>query len=282
MVEVGPAGPLGAGAGRQAVRSRRSAAEKRPWRDLAGLAGNVERQFVHPVHVGDTVLPFRAREPLLAVIPWDGQRLLAGDDDRIDLYPGLADWWRNAEGLWNQHRSSERLTLLGQIDYRRKLSEQLPAATHRVVYGASGMYLAAARIDDPSAVIEHGLYWAAAADLDEALYLVAVLNSDALLQLIGPLQARGEHNPRHFDKYVFQVPIPLYEAADDLHRRLVALARRAEEIAAGIHLPAGVSFQALRRRIRTELAASSLAADLDTAVEALLATRTPTPTANTL
>jgi hypothetical protein len=92
MVEAGPAGPLGAGAGRQAVCSRRSATEKKPWRDLSALTGNVERQFVHPVHVGDTVLPFRAREPLLTVIPWDGQRLLAGADERIDLYPGLADW----------------------------------------------------------------------------------------------------------------------------------------------------------------------------------------------
>ena len=144
------------------------------------------------------------------------------------------------------------------------------------------MYLAAARVNDPRVVIDRKLYWATAADVDEARYPVAVLNSDALLQLIRPLRARGEHNPRDFDKYVFRVPIPLYDAGDDVHRGLVALARRAEEVAAGVSLPAGVSFQVLRRRIRTELAASSLAVDLDTAVEVLLATRTPTPTANTL
>src|SRR5664280_3187925 len=110
-----------------------------------------------------------------------------------------------------RHRSSEQLTLLGRIDYQRTLSQQLPPAPHRVVYSKGGMYLAAARVDDPRVVIDHKLYWATATDIDEALYLVAVLNSDALLQLIRPLQARGEHNPRDFDKYIFQVPLPLHD-----------------------------------------------------------------------
>src|SRR5664280_3187924 len=63
-----------------------------------------------------------------------------------------------------RHRSSEQLTLLGRIDYQRTLSQQLPPAPHRVVYSKGGMYLAAARVDDPRVVIDHKLYWATAAD----------------------------------------------------------------------------------------------------------------------
>jgi hypothetical protein len=63
------------------------------------------------------------------------------------------------------------------------------------------MYMAAARISDRSAVIDTTLYWAAVADVDEARFLTAVLNSETLTRLVRPLQARGEHNPRHFDKY---------------------------------------------------------------------------------
>ena len=179
------------------------------------------------------MLPYRLLPPRLAVIPWDGKKLLAGaDDDQIGDYPGLAAWWRKAEEIWNEYRASDRLTLLGQIDYRHKLSQQFPPPAHRVVYSASGMYLAAARISDQTAVIEHSLYWAATAGINEARYLTAILNSDTLTQLVRPLQARGEHNPRHFDKYIFQLPIPLYDSGNPEHRQLAELAEHAEEAAA--------------------------------------------------
>lgn len=63
------AGPLGLGAGRARVRSRRSTLEKKPWKDIPDLTGAVERIFIHPVHLGETLLPFRMAAPLLAVLP---------------------------------------------------------------------------------------------------------------------------------------------------------------------------------------------------------------------
>ena len=47
------------------------------------------------------MLPYRLFPPRLAVIPWDGKKLLGADDDQIDDYPGLAAWWRKAEEIWN-------------------------------------------------------------------------------------------------------------------------------------------------------------------------------------
>jgi hypothetical protein len=237
IVEEDRFSPFGAGAGRRAVRSARSSNEKAPWKDLPDLVGVVERQFVHPLYLGDTVLPFRTRTPATTVVPWDGERLLSGDDERLDFYPGLAEWWRAAERLWNESRSSDRLTLLQRLDFRRGLSQQFPSAPYRVVYSASGMYLAAATVTDQTAVLEHKLYWASAANLDEARYLTAVLNSDTVTLAVRPLQARGEHNPRDFDKYVWRLPIPLFEPSDPLHMELVSLAKRAEQVAAGWSCP---------------------------------------------
>ena len=93
---------------------------------------------VHPAPLpGDNVLPYRLLPPRLAVIPWDGKKLLDGNDDQIDDYPGLAAWWRQAEEIWNTHRSSDRLTLLERLDYRRRLSQPVPAsrASRRVQRG---------------------------------------------------------------------------------------------------------------------------------------------------
>jgi len=92
--------------------------------------------------------------------------------------------------------------LLGRLDYQRGLRNQLPCPTIRVVYTKSGMCLASGIVTDAKVVVDHKLYWATAENLDEARYLTAVLNIDALLRIIQPLQARGEHNPRDFDKYV--------------------------------------------------------------------------------
>lgn len=251
------------------MRSQRSPNEKRPWKDLPDLIGSVERQFVRPVHLGDTVLPFRELPPRLGIIPWDGQRLLDGGDDRLNLYPGLATWWRHAEQLWETHRVSAAMSLLDRIDYQRTLQNQFPAAAHRVVYSASGMYLAAARVADSTAVIEHKLYWASTADVNEARYLIAVLNSQALLDLVRPLQSRGEHNPRDFDKYVFKVPFPLFSPDNPSHNRLAALAERAEAVAAAVELPA-VSFQAQRRRIREALELDGVGKEIDDQVRDIL------------
>jgi hypothetical protein len=209
-------------------------------------------------------------KPRLAVVPWDGDRLLSGDDPGLDNYPGLADYWRRAEGLWNQHRSSDRLTLLQRLDYRRGLSQQFPTPEHRVVYSKGGMYLAAARISDPSVVIDHKLYWGTAATVEEARYLVAILNTDAMTQRVRPLQARGEHNPRDFDKYVWWVPVPLYEESDDRHRALAGLSAEAEEFVASLDLSGGVAFEALRRRVRQELAASKTGKQIEVIVTELL------------
>ena len=232
LVEPDGAAPLGAGAGRAAIRSRRTAGEKKPWKSLPTKHGTVEREFVRPLFLGDSVLPFRCLDPFLAAIPWDGTRLLHGADERLDLYPGLAAWWRSAESTWLQHRSSERLTLVQRLDYRRGLSQQFPAPNYRVLYATSGMYMAAAFITDPNAVIDTKLYWGAAQNAQEARYLCAILNAPVTTSSVRPLQSRGEHNPRDFHKYVFQLPIPLYDEADPVHAALVALAERADRVAA--------------------------------------------------
>jgi SAM-dependent methyltransferase len=271
MVEERPVPALGAGAGRKAVRSQRSATEKQPWRDLPALDGVVEVPFLRRTYLGDNVLPFRTLPARLAVIPWDDKRLLDGTDDRIEDYPGLESWWRAAEAAWNAHRSSDRLTLREQLDYRKKLTDQMPPLPQRIVYSKGGMYLAAARVTDQWAVVDHTLYWATVNTMDEGRFLTAMLNSDVLTQLVRPLQARGEHNPRHFDKYIFRLPIPLYDPVSAAHRQLVALAERAEQVAEAVELPVGVSFQAQRRRVREALASDGVAGELNQATMALLA-----------
>jgi hypothetical protein len=135
------------------------------------------------------------------------------------------------------------------------------------------MYVAAAVVSDSTAVIEHALYWGPATSLDEARFLIAILNSTALAMAVRPLQSRGEHNPRHYDKYIFQLPIPLYDPHDSDHRSLVELAEQAEQIAVSTPLPT-IRFETQRRLIRKALVNRGVSADIDAIVKPLLAVTT--------
>jgi SAM-dependent methyltransferase len=272
VVERAPAGPLGVPAGFSRVRSLRTRQENPPWRDVDTLEGTVEAEFVRPMHLGSTVVPFRALEPLAAIVPWDraAKRLLDVDDDELDRYPRLAEWWRTASALWTEHGTPENYGLTGRVDFQRKLSRQLPPAQHRVVYTASGNRLAAARISDSPAVFQHKLYWAATRDIAEAHYLTAVLNSATLAQLVAPYQSRGQFGARDFDLYVWYVPIPEYDPTVALHTQLAEFGAHAETAAAGVDLT-GTGFQTARRRVREALEDDGVADAIEDAVVALLA-----------
>jgi hypothetical protein len=269
LVERPPSGPLGLPSGEVQVTSRRSAYEKKPWRDLEPLEGVVESDFLRDAILGETVLPFRLREPHECVIPLDGAKLIAGDHARIDMYPRLADWWRRAEQVWVNNRQNDTLTLAQQLDFRAKLSNQVPASHERVVYAASGMHIAACRLTASTAVIEHSLYWAAVTDVAEAHFLCALLNSPSVTAAVRPLMSYGK-DERHIDKYVWQLPIPQFNAATAIHAKLAELGARAEAEVATLELDMSKHFSALRRTIRGFLAESKSGRQIDALVKELL------------
>lgn len=269
LVEPQPVNPLGLGAGRRQVQSVRSSYEKPPWKDVAGMKGVVEAEFVRSLLLSESVLPYRLLPFREAVLPLEGNVLLDSDHPHLDLYPGLAAWWRQAEQLWEQYRTSERLTLAEQIDYRSKLTDQLPTSPLRLVYTASGMHVSAALVETPNLVVEHGLYWAAVSSPAEGFYLCAILNNHELTQLVRPLMSYGK-DERHIDKHVWQLPIPRYDPANPIHLRLSTLGRQEADLVAGLELDQDRNFVNLRQDIREVLTAGSAGEEINQIVIELL------------
>lgn len=170
-------GPFGAPVGQTAVRSRRSG-DKEPWKSAPDIVGRIEDQFLMPTLLGSSIVHHQMREPELAVIPWNGTELLHSTHPSIDAHPGLAAWWRQAEGRWDT-LGKGKMTFEERTNYQNTLTCQFPIPSIRVAYTTSGTYLAAAVIDDATIVIDHALYWIPVTTLGEANYLTAVLNSDA-------------------------------------------------------------------------------------------------------
>jgi SAM-dependent methyltransferase len=267
-VEVVPSGRLGGDPAAPVIESLRSNQEKEPWRRLPGLRGPVEREFLRPMLLGASVAPYRLLSPVTAVVPWDPRtsRLLDSASAQSEGYIDLAKWLADAERVWTKH-GKKRRTLLEQLNYYDQLTAQLPPAAVRVVYAASGAQPAVAVLEDPAAVVEHGLYWAAAGR-DEAHYLAAILNSETARARVAHLQDRGQWGARHFDKIMLDVlPIPPFDPESEAHRELVSASVAAEGVAQAAELPPGGHFTRARQLIRKTLTE----AGIDETVNALVA-----------
>ncbi|MDN5797043.1 MAG: N-6 DNA methylase [Intrasporangium sp.] len=263
------AGPLGAGAGRTRTASARSTQEKPPWKHQPSLTGTVENTVIRDVYLGENIAPYRPLAPRRAVLPLTADRIMTRGE--VDALPGASKWWADVESGWELGRKpTEELPLLERFDYQRQLSAQLPIATHRVVYSASGNSLAAARLSDSGGVIEHKLYWAPVGSPDEGRYLEAILNSTTMLDRVRPLQAKGLFGPRDFDKYVFYIPFPTYDASSPEHAAIAGLAALAEQAADAVDLSGVTKFTDARAKIRAALDAAGLTAQIEAAVAAVL------------
>lgn len=267
VVERREASSLGLPKGRIAVQSSRSVQEKKPWKDLPTISDVIESKFVRPFYTGETIFPYRTGTPQLAVIPCSKSDLMG--PSQIEMHPGLHHWWQKAESYWMEHRSSERLSLAERLDYQATLSKQLPIPPLRIVYNRAGMHLAAAKIVDRRALIANGLYWAAVRSLDEADYLCAIINAPVTTELVRPFMSYGK-DERDIHKHIWEVPIPLFDEANPVHRRLAELAKAAEQTAAQFTLNSELHFAASRRHIREALMATEVGQEINEIVFELI------------
>jgi hypothetical protein len=224
---------------------------------------------VRPICLGSSLAPFRILRLENAIIPWDGQKLLAGEE--LDRFPGLRSWWDKAQGLWEANRPDYSTDdLIGRIEYKDGTSKQFPIAPIRVVYAASGSNLVAARLMDDRAMASETTYWAACGSEEESHYLTAILNSQSLLDRIRDLQAQGQFGTRHFHKVVFAAGFPLFDPTDEVHQEIASLGMQAEAVAGGLDVE-GVRFQKARRVAADALTAAGLRDELDVRVKEVLA-----------
>ncbi|MBV8889902.1 MAG: N-6 DNA methylase [Alphaproteobacteria bacterium] len=271
LVERRQMGRLGANPSAPFVVSRRSRQEKPPWRNLPPIENPVEAEFLRPVLLGESILPYRVFRPFEGVIP------ATKNGDILDAqgaanrgFQGLHSWMRKAEANWNSHADSGSMTLIARWNYHNELGAQFPTPSLRIIYAASGTLPAACLVRDPRAVVEHKLYWTALNTLAEARYLTAILNSETARSRAAEFQSRGQWGARDFDKVMFNLPIPRFDPKRRLHAALARAAERAEQIAAAVELPEGVRFQRARAMVRAALAEAGLARQIDDLVARLL------------
>ena len=125
-------------------------------------------------------------------------------------------------------------------------------------------------------MVDYTLFWVECKNTEEANYLLAIINSDALYESVQPLMAKGQFGARHLQKHLWKLPIPEYDPKQKLH---VVIARAGERAAAGaaeklaqVRQERGSRFTVTiaRRELRAWLRSSPEGKEVEAAVKALL------------
>ena len=218
------------------VNPRRGSQDKEPWRSLDLYAiseQTVEAAHVFDIHLGETIVPYATLEPLRAALPLrrDEFRVPSADEGVGGIRLGglsqrMRDRWRIVSSLWTQNRAAaNKMNLLAQLDYYGKLSSQLgwrqdPGdRTVRVAYNQSGAP-PAALIQGNESLVDYTLFWIACSDIQEANYLLAVINSQALYGTVASLMPKGQFGARHLEKHLWKLSIPEFDSGNSLHVRV--------------------------------------------------------------
>ncbi len=277
------------------VNPRRGGQDKAPWKDLDLTAitnQTIEREHLFGVHLGETIAPYVTLEPLQALLPAksdDGT--LPVDSEGVgginvsELRQRMRRRWQTVSDIWETNKAkANRLDLSGQLDYMRKLSAQLEwqadpsERSVRIAYSAAGQPTAALLED--SALVTERLYWVTCKDEDEANYLMAVINSNALYEAAHPLMSKGQFGARDLHKHLWKLPIPEFDPKQKLHMAIAKAGERAA-VAAAQQLQAmkqrredgrgeEVNVRNVRRTLRDWLQTSPEGKEVEAEVAALL------------
>jgi len=215
---------------------------KKPYRDVR-FEGNVESRFLYATLLSTDLLPFGRLDYRLVVLPiepaGEQYKLIDANEAHKRGFLHLAQWLGKTEEEWTKRRSTkaERISALGWLDYRKKLTVQNPQTKYRVIYNTSGTFLTAAVIEikpvkfevkeqqvvTKGFIIDHKTYFLESSDKSEAFFLVAFFNAPIIDKLIKPMQSRGLWGPRDIHKKVLELPIPQFDEKNKGHQRLAEL-----------------------------------------------------------
>ena len=194
----------------------------------------------------------------------------------------MRDRWQTVSRLWEENKgAANKMNLLGQLDFYGKLSVQLGWQRNpgerpiRVVYGGYGVPTAALLRND-DAIVDYKLFWIACKNTEEAHYLLAIINSDALYELVMPLMSKGQFGARDLQKHLWKLSIPEFDPDSPLH---IAVSEAGEAAGVGaaqqlaqLRASRGdnVSVTIARRELRKWLRESAEGRAVETKVRALL------------
>ena len=230
--------------------------------DVSVLNGNIiHDDNLFDIYLSETIAPYIALTPAKAVLPVSKATMRMPLDhsdcpedkrtgkvkhnackvDIMGLDARMQFRWPMMESLWDANKGkSDDKSLTQNLNWLNKLTSQLEYLNNpgnrpvRIAYTTIGRPTAAL-IDDSKAILDTSTYQVACTCRDEAYYLLAIINSDALAYAAKPFcTTNWQQKIRNLHKLLWKLPIPAYDGNDARHYRLSELGEAAAIEARGI------------------------------------------------
>lgn len=211
---------------------------KGAWKGLE-LSGKIESDFLFRTAMAKSIFPFTLYNPDLIVLPIQiiQERvekkitLHSHEELRREGYLNVSKWFSKVDSFWKIHRTSLNAKYSSEdyLNFQNKITSQDLNAPYLVLYNALGKDAHALVIErkklDLDFIVDYKSYVFYTANIDEAYYLTAILNSSIPNELIKDFQARGLFGARGVEKKILDVYFPRYDESSKVHQQLATLSK---------------------------------------------------------
>lgn len=219
------------------------------WKHVV-MDGVVETDFLFYTIPSKMIVPFGVIGQQLIILPIvknesdDNFKMIKKHDDEEIETKHISNYLKMAEKHWmeNATEKSRKNTLYQYVNYRNKIIIQTPYHQFKVVYVAYGTYMAACVVDTTNEYIfttgktkmrikrffaDATTYWFDTDSIEEAYYLIAVLNSNHINEKMKPYQPTGKFGTWAIHRIPIRFQIPKFDSGNSKHIELSSLGKMA-------------------------------------------------------
>ncbi|MBD3228508.1 MAG: N-6 DNA methylase [Candidatus Lokiarchaeota archaeon] len=189
---------------------------KKPWNKRPFDKSKVNAKYIFNIAKSSELIPFKLLRTFNVFLPIEKndynyypEKLEPLSKSHFDF---INNFYRNT-----QKKGAKIKNLWDQINHLNKLTNQCQKSKIKVIYNGIGSIVKSAILRN-SEVIDTSLYYFSTKNLNEAYYLIAILNSPSItksVKLSGSIGASG--SLRNIHKHPLDFPIPLFSSDNDLH-----------------------------------------------------------------
>jgi hypothetical protein len=215
---------------------------KPPWKGLV-INGRVESKFIFRTALGKSILPYLLFEPSLIVLPillkmeekCPNVVLCNSKELREEGHLNAAKWFLECENIWNitKTEKNKNISLENYLNWQNKLTNQKINAPYLVIYNATGTNANAVVIQrkniDLDFIVDIKEFVYYTFNLNEALYITAILNSKIPNEMMKDFQSKGLFGARDVHKKILDVYFPRFDENNETHCKLAQLSEQAHE-----------------------------------------------------
>ena len=195
-------------------------------------ATNVDKSYIFDAFISKHLSPFYITNPAKVLMPGkkvDGRWKAIFPTDRALMNASTSYVFNQIEKDENTPASLETY-LYNSINIYGKLEKQNFANKNWLVLSSAGgsnpcaAYISLETLDRSRLIIDQTLYWYLADSENEAIYIVGLLNSDALSDAINDFQPEGGFGKRHIHTLPYKI-IPKFNLEDATHIEVITKTR---------------------------------------------------------